>query len=188
MSQTLPHIDQINESDMNLLTRLIKDYDGIAKPAGGRLVLVKKADAKSVSGQSLEQITLQPEQVSSGQLSISKREVAGSVVATWRDIEAAEDKSITIGEGEPVVRLKKVYPDQATARTAAVSELTRRERGKEKLNLSLPGNPALIAESKIVLQGFRDGLNREWLITSAEHNVNSAGYSCRLNCETPDSA
>lgn len=74
---------------MNLQIRLIQDYDGIAKPAGGQLVLVTKADAKSISGQSLEQITLQPEQVSRGLISISKREVEGSIVAIWQDIEAA---------------------------------------------------------------------------------------------------
>ena len=39
-SVAIEHIDQTEESDLNLLTRLSKQYDAVAKPAGGSLLFV----------------------------------------------------------------------------------------------------------------------------------------------------
>ena len=44
-SVQLPHIDQAAESDINLLIRLAKRYDAIAKPAGGKLIFAKRGNA-----------------------------------------------------------------------------------------------------------------------------------------------
>jgi phage protein D len=49
----LPHTDQASESDMNLLHRLAKRYDAIAKPAGGHLLFLRGGDAQSVTGVAL---------------------------------------------------------------------------------------------------------------------------------------
>ncbi len=59
-SIALPHTDQSHESDMNLLSRLAKRYDAVAKPAGGTLVFTRRGIAKSASGQDLARITLTP--------------------------------------------------------------------------------------------------------------------------------
>jgi phage protein D len=61
----LPHIDQTNESDINLLTRVARDHDAVAKPGGGRLVMVPRAASKSASGAFLGQTVLAPADVSS---------------------------------------------------------------------------------------------------------------------------
>ena len=39
----LPHIDQADESDLHFLGRVVKKYDGIVKPAAGKLVLATDA-------------------------------------------------------------------------------------------------------------------------------------------------
>ena len=54
----LPHVDQTEESDMQLLTRLAKDNGAVFKPAGGNLVLAPRGEAKSASGAAMPSVQL----------------------------------------------------------------------------------------------------------------------------------
>lgn len=100
-SIALPHTDQVNESDINLLTRLARVYNAIAKPAGGKLILAPRGKSQTVSGQTMPTVTVTQDQVSSWRVTISKRVQAGTVIATWRDTGSAEDREATAGDGEP---------------------------------------------------------------------------------------
>ena len=183
---TLPHVDQVNESDINLLTRLVKDYDAIAKPAGGKLVLAKRGESKTTGGQQLPTITVTLNQVTTWRVTITKRTPAGSVVAVWRDLSSAQDREAKVGNGEPVKRLRHQHSDQASAEQAARAELQKGQRGEASLSVSMPGDPQLIAEARLVLgEGFRDGVAGEWLITRVEHSLDSGGYRCSVTGETP---
>ncbi|MCK0743553.1 phage late control D family protein [Chromohalobacter nigrandesensis] len=186
-SIALPHVDQTDESDMNLLTRLARDYDGIAKPAGGALVIAKRAASMvaNESGESLPTVPVTPDMVSSGRMKLAKRGNAGSVVARWRDTDAAATLEITEGEGEPVQRLQTIHPDEESARAAARAELRRGQRGEQTLNLTLPGDTRLMAEGRLALSDFREGADGEWLITSVTHTLNDAGYQCQVKGELP---
>lgn len=179
----LPHVDQTNESDMNLLTRLAKDLDAIAKPASGRLVIAKRGSAKTASGGTMPTARININQVSSWRLSISKRDKAGTVIAAWHNLETAKQDEITVGEGDPVVRLKQVYPDPAAARAAAVAEFDRSQRGDAKVSITLPGDPTLTAEQPAELVGFRPGLAGDWFITRAEHTIDGGGYKTAISLE-----
>jgi len=57
-SITIDHLDQTDESDSHLLTRLANDYGAVVKPVSGYLVFVPRGDAKSVSGQALPTISI----------------------------------------------------------------------------------------------------------------------------------
>lgn len=180
---TLPHVDQINESDINLLTRLVKEHDAIAKPAGGKLILAKRGESKTTGGASLPGLSLTPTGVTSWRVTLAKRTPAGSVVASWRDLATAQDKEITAGSGEPVKRLRHQYANQAAATAAAKAELGKSQRAERQLSLSLPGDPALIAETPLTLTGFRDGVNGDWLVTRVEHSLDASGYRCNVSAE-----
>jgi hypothetical protein len=49
----IEHIDQSNESDLHLLTRLARQHGAVSKPVAGFLVFVFKGEAKSATGQQL---------------------------------------------------------------------------------------------------------------------------------------
>lgn len=186
-SIALPHIDQADESDLHFLGRVAKKYDAIVKPAGGKLVLAKKGETKSVSGEQLPAVALVPTDVSRFRVVMSKRETAGMVVAYWHAVKQAKRNEVKVGQGEPVSRLKMYYPTKEMALAAARSELQRRERGKVTVSLTLPGRTDLVAEAPLTLAGFRDGVNGEWVITRVEHSLDSQGYSCTVEAETPNS-
>ena len=45
------------------------------------------------------------------------------------------------------------------------------------------GNPAIVAESKLVLQGFRSGIPADWTVTRVEHAIESSGFTTRVTAE-----
>ena len=186
-SIALPHIDQADESDLHFLGRVAKKYDAVVKPAGGKLVLAKKGETKSVSGEQLPAVALVPTDVSRFRVVMSKRETAGMVVAYWHAVKQAKRNEVKAGQGEPVSRLKMYYPTKEMALAAARSELQRRERGMVTVSLTMPGRTDLVAEAPLTLAGFRDGVNGEWVITRVEHSLDSGGYSCTVEAETPNS-
>lgn len=182
----LPHIDQADESDLHFLGRVVKKYDGIVKPAAGKLVLAKIGSAKTISGLTLPTVTLGPDDVSRFRVVMSKRETAGMVVAYWHAVKNSRRNEVKVGSGEPVRRLKMYYPTKEMALAAARSELDRRERRKVTVSVTLPGRTDLVAEGRVILQGFRDGVDGEWSITRAEHSLDESGYTTTIEAELPN--
>lgn len=183
----LPHLAQTDESDLHFLTRIARRYDAVVKPAGGKLVLAKTGNAKTVSGQAMPTVTLTPAEVTSWRVSITKRETSGTVVACWHETGAAKRHEVKVGSGEPVTRLRMYYPNQDLARSAAQAEIQKRERGTVTVHVTLPGRTDLVAEGRLILKGFRDGVNGEWSIKRAEHTLSGGGYVTSVEAETPNS-
>ncbi len=57
----IPHIDQTEESDINLLTRIAIEREAMAKLAGGYILFIPKGAAKSATGKVLGTTTIRPE-------------------------------------------------------------------------------------------------------------------------------
>jgi len=184
----LPHVDQAAESDINLLVRLARRYDAIAKPAGGFLLFVRRGDAQSATGAALPRITLQPADGNRHRVTIVTRDSPGTVVAFYRDVDAGVRHLVQVGTGQPVRRLRMQYSDAASARSAATAELRRRARHERTLSYSFPGRTDVMAECIVVMDGFREGVDGEWLVTCAEHYIGPDGYRCDITAEQPNSA
>ena len=129
---------------------------------------------------------LAPGDVSRFRVVMSKRETAGMVVAYWHAVKSAKRHEVKVGQGEPVQRLKMYYPTQEMALAAARSELDRRERRKVTVSITLPGRTDLVAEGRVILAGFRDGVNGEWSITRAEHSLDGNGFTTTVEAEQPN--
>jgi phage protein D len=154
----LPHIAQSDESDLNLLVRLAKKYDGAVKPADGKLVLAKRGESKSVSGQSLASISLTPASgITSFHVTEASKDDAGTVVAYYHETKQAK------------------------------AELARRSRGTTTVTLNMPGRPDVAAECPLNLSEFRDGVDGDYVITRVAHTLDKdGGYKCRVEAELPN--
>lgn len=179
----LPHTDQSHESDMNLLLRMAKRYDAVAKPAGGSLVFVRRGDAKSASGAALPRVKLTPADGSDYRVVIASRGEAASVVAYYRDTRGAQRREVAVGNGEPVIRLRMSYADRVSAEEAAKSEHRKRQRETKTLTYTFPGRPEIGAECIAVMSGFRPGVDGEWLVKRCEHYIGTQGYKTMIECE-----
>ena len=188
----LPHIDQIDESDMNLLTRVARDHGLNFKPAGGALVVWKPGESASASGQPLPVVALTPIDVTSWSMRRVRRQAYSKVVAAYRDFGKSEPVDVEVDarpEGitgaSQVKRLKRIFPSERAARAAAEAEAKRSKRGAMTVRLSLPGRADLMAEGKVRLSGFRPGVSGEWLVTSVTHSLGSDGWSASVEAEAP---
>ncbi|WP_171178677.1 phage late control D family protein [Ruegeria sp. HKCCD8929] len=179
----LGHIDQIDESDLSVLTRVALLHDLVAKPAGGLLFLGRRGDARKASGGSTPTVALSEGDVSHWTMRRGLGEVAGTVIATYRDLNLKQDIEVKIGDKDPVRRLRQRFRSEAEARTIAESEARRASRAKETLEIELPGNPSIVAEGKVALTGFSSAANGEWLVVSVTHSVSEEGYVTSVRAE-----
>jgi phage protein D len=182
---SIAHLDQTEESDMHLLTRLAKQYDAVTKPAGGCLLFVPKGEAKSATGKAIPAVSISRYQTSGHRITLADRSHYSSVRAHWHDIAIGERKKVEIGDGNPVYILRHNYPDADTARAAAQGKLNALSRGLGTASLTLAqGNPLLAAEAKLTLSGFTTGIDGDWIATQVDHEFSNNGYSTHVEAET----
>ncbi len=181
------HIDQTDESDMHLLTRLGEQYDAIAKQAGEYLMFVRRGEETSATGLPLQAISITPAAVRDYRVTLADRPSYARVEAHWHDVQAARRVVVSAegGAGEAVYALPGNYADAETARQAAQAKLAALNRGTGALSLTLtPGNPRVRAETPLRLSGFREGIDGEWSATRVLHELNAGGYSTRIDAAT----
>lgn len=125
--------------------------------------------------------TLSLDEISSWRVTFAERDQHNSVASYWHDPDKAEPIEEKAGDGDPVHTMRGVYPNSGLAKAAAEAKLERLTRGTQTLNINLAGRPELVAESKIYLSGFRPGIPSDWVITRAEHTLDSSGYRTTID-------
>ena len=195
----IPHLDQTAESDMALLTRLAAKHDAVAKPVAGFLVLARQGAAKTITGQTLPTLQLEPEQLAQWRYQHSARKPAGTgsaqgengqsppqvstggTKAYWWDFEKGERREVTTGS-PPFEEIRYVHATEAEAKAAAATRKNTGERGQGELSFSLPGDPRLAAEGRLSIN-LRPGIPTDWRIKRVEHRLGSQGYTTQVECE-----
>ena len=179
----LPHIDQKDESDLNLLRRLASyQLDVVAKVSAGRLVFLRRqllANELAAAATRIERTEGLDYRVLR-----ADRERYGAVVAKWREFTAGELQEVRAGDGSPVFELPETFPDHASAHNAAQTKLRALERGTHTGELTLsPGQPGLAADAPIQLAGWGAGVDGVWVVTSARHELSEDGYRTGVDIE-----
>ncbi|WP_321367911.1 contractile injection system protein, VgrG/Pvc8 family [uncultured Desulfuromusa sp.] len=181
----LEHLDQDNQSDMNLLTELAKRYDAVAKPVNDLLLFVPRGQVKSFSGKDLPAVHKVRSDLNRWNASFPERDKYSSVIAVYRDTDQAKDIEVVVGSGSPAKRLIKKQPNAAIATAAAKSEFESLQRGNAKISGSCAGDVAMAAEAKLILSDVRPGVDGDWALTQVVHEITDAGYVCNFEGEIP---
>jgi uncharacterized protein len=182
--------DQTNESDMSCLTRLAQAYGALATPKAGYLLFVPRGTATSASGQALAEVVLRPSDVTRWKVAVADQDQYAAVEARHYDRDQAQEtwaraEVDAAGSDAAVYRLRQTYPDPDRAQAAASAKAGELARGKTSLSLTLPGRTALGAEVPLTLEGFGDGIDGRWVLTSATHRIASGGYTTEVSGERP---
>lgn len=113
-TQHIEHIDQTNESAVNLLTRLAEQFDAIATVKDGKLLFFNAASGSSISGKILPAVTITRESGDRHLFSIADRESYNAVKATYNDIDAGVKGEVIWGKDEDSTERKvpKKSPEQ----------------------------------------------------------------------------
>ena len=101
--------------------------------------------------------------------------------AQYHDFVTAEERKVTAGTGELTYEMRYTFTDQNRALEAAKAKLAEFERGATKLEISLPGNPILSAESKIIIPDIKYLKDKEWSIEAITHDISDQGYQSTIN-------
>ena len=182
----ISHLDQTEESDLHLLTRLARDHDAVAKPAGGFLLFVPQGEAASATGQPMPTIDVRPEDARSWRVTLADRAKYRSVRAHWHDAGTGERMTETAGSGDPAWTLRRAYASESEAREAARAKLAELARAIARLSVVLsPGNPVAAAEAELRMRDFRDGVDGSWTCRRVVHRLGPGGYSTSVEAEPP---
>lgn len=186
-SLPLEHVDQTDESDLNLLTRLARANGAELAIKQGSLLIFKAGQARTASGQPLPRVTLTRQDGDQFRYSEADRESEQSgVVAKWQDTSQAKQQKAVAGTDENAKVLKTTYPDQASAERAAAAELERIKRAKANFSINTGyGRPDISTESPVRLQGFKPQIDRlKWIVAKAVHNYSrSNGLTSAIDLE-----
>lgn len=186
-SVVVPHLDQTNESDINLATRLGQLYDAVATIKTGNLLFTARGTGKTASGQQLPTITINRGETDRHDYRESDRESRYSgVTAKWHDPANKKTQTVTAGASGYTRTLRHKFADQTTAQKAAHAEWRRIQRAEITANITLAiGNPNVIAESPVQLSGYPASMdNVKWIAARVEHSItDSGGYSVSVELE-----
>ncbi len=182
---TLTHIDQVDESDLNLLLRLARyQLDVVAKVANGRLVFLRRQMLADQAAAAAVRIA-RTEALDYNVLQADRSQYV-AVVARWREFDAGELQEVRAGapDGGPVDVLTETFPDAASASNAAETRLRALQRGTRTGRLMLsPGRPELAADVPVRLDGWGAGVDAVWVANRVRQQISGDGYRTGLDIE-----
>lgn len=98
--ELLDHLDQTNESDANLLTRLAGMFDAIATIKAGRLVFMPAGAGISASGKPLPVVTITRQDGDQHRFSIAERDSYTAVKALYNDVSQGKQGAVIWSQKE----------------------------------------------------------------------------------------
>ena len=185
---------QVNESDMNFLTRIADQLQAIAKVKNGRLLFIRRGQGVSSSGADLPTFTIS-ESEATGSYAEHRLDEFDGVVATYyeqyvaytyrgREVVRNRLAYYQIGHGQFIHRVSGRFYSREEAVRAAELLYESLSTASSTVSLTIShGNPALIAECIIVLSGFIDKITSvNWRVSSVTHTLGT-GLKTTLNLE-----
>lgn len=144
-AQSIAHLDQTNESAVNLLSRLAGQFDAFATIKDGRLIFMRTAGGRTVSGKPLAGVTIERADGDRHRFSIADRQSYSGVRATYYDVRQAKKGDVIWGDAQDSIE-RNVQPKavaapvtgqyKALARTFASRDAAHRAARKEWLRLN----------------------------------------------------
>ena len=194
----LNHLDQTNESDLNLLARIAKTNGAEMAVKKDRLLIFKAGTAKSASGKDLPEITLTRNDGDQFRYNEQDRESDYTgVAASYQDLGKATRKRVTSGNSEkhgggndPTTKTKVIKgtfasKEEAQRATDAKMAEIKRQMAKFSINLAL-GMPEISTESPVKLDGFKKQIDQlKWIVKKATHTYSrSPGLRTQLDLDS----
>lgn len=176
-SMALPTISQSRESDVAFLRRLGRENDAVATIKDKHLVFAPKGAGQTSTGVALPGLFIRRRDGDRHSWQRQKRDGQEGVSASWHDKKAAKRQTVTVGKADGAKKLRKVYPDEASAKRAAAAETARLKRAPETFDMTLAlGRADAYPEARVTVRGFKAGIDgTTWLISEVTHRLDKGG-------------
>jgi phage protein D len=175
---------QTNESDMNFLNRLAKEYNAIFNVKNDTLYFMQKIKENKKSD-SLPSYTIDVNKCSSISIEHSNKTLYNSCEVSWHDTK--ENKTITktipTNGSEPILKFNGSFQNEAEAIEKANAKLQRANQGLITGNLSKMGEVVYAGGSLKLLNNIDDD-NEEYQITKTQYTINKqSGWTTNIDFE-----
>lgn len=180
-------LDQANESDANLISRIGEEFDAVVTVKAGCLLCLPAGGGKTASGVELPHITLTRADGDQHRYLQADRDSYDGVRAYFYDVNSAEKQHAIAGGGENLKDLRHTYSDRQSALRAARAEFNRLQRGSATLSYTLAiGRPDLIPELTYTLEGVKPEIDEIiWYGGNVQHSLSAdSGYTVSLELES----
>lgn len=191
-----PHIAQTGESNLSFLRRLAAEVGASFAIKDQTILIFPPNKASRPQG------AICYSEAVSGSFTAKAREEYASVEAKWWDRNSASEKKVSSkrskkekwwhsagggnasGDGTSH-KMKRRFHSASEAKTAADNTMAALERGEFEADLTLPGDPDLVAGAEISLSGFTpESLNGNYLAKSVSHSVSRSGWTTNVKLES----
>ncbi|BAU74375.1 phage late control D family protein [Metapseudomonas furukawaii] len=181
----IPHLDQTDESDLNLITRLGQDFDAVATIKHGRLLFMPIGQGETASGKDLPVVTLTRADGDQHRFLQADRDAYSGVKAHYYDLDGSERLEAIVGDEDNAKTLRHTYADRSSALRAAKAEWKKIQRGSATLSFTLArGRPDLSPEWRYRVEGIKTGIGAiEWLGERVTHELADGGMTTGLELE-----
>jgi phage protein D len=193
----LDHLDQVSESDANLMTRLARTYNAVSKPSGGYWLFLEQGAGQTASGSTPASVTITPPEVarwsynegSRGNTTGKATGASGSkkkekISVRYYDEQDGRTKTASVDHDGPAISNPYTQSKKDTAARQAKSRKTQANRNEQKMMLTGPcrlHHIPLTAESRVVTSGFGEREDRPWVVESLVFTLTTAGLSFTWN-------
>ena len=179
------HVDQTDESDIHLLTRLCHQYGAVVNIKHGKLLIFTANNNVSASGHPLDITVITRQTGDQFRYSVEDRQSDyDNVSASYQDTKTATRKTVNNNEAKTKTRrLKGTYKSKEAATAAANAEAKRIKEEQAKFSITTAyAYPAVTTESPITLQGFKAEIDAlKWTVDKATHTYGkSSGLTTQL--------
>lgn len=189
----LPHIDQISESDMNLMTRLASRYSAVSKISHDYWILTTRDGETTVSGKELKELTITRDMVDSWSYHNnsdhpdSGSSGSGTLIVDYKDMaDGGKIKHLVSGSGEPVNRSYFAMPNYESAKEVIGSQSTSSKKKLMGMSIEMPALPELMgltAQCLITTSGFGSVEDQKWHISKLDMELADKGLMFKLEIE-----
>lgn len=166
-----------DQSLIDFGTEIAEELGATLKPAGGKLVAMKRGGGKSGSGQALEPILIQFDEDFGYEIDIEPRPEAGKVAAAWQDGKSGERKlkSKATGRDGPTKILAHPFRSEEDAEEAAEAEGYESDNASGSGHFETVGLPRARAEAPVIASGYGPLIDGKWKAETVEKTVTSKG-------------
>lgn len=179
------HVDQTDESDIHLLTRLCHHYSAVVNIKHGKLLIFTANSNETLSGTALTLTEITRQTGDSYRYSVEDRQSDyDDVSASYHDKKDAERKTVNNSDSKSKTKkLKGTYKSKEAATAAASAEKKRIKDQQAKFSISTAhAYPAITTESPIKLINYKAEIDAlAWTVDKATHSYSkSSGLTTQL--------
>jgi uncharacterized protein len=173
-----------DQSPIDFATEVAEEIGATVKPAGGKLVVMKRGGSKSGSGQDLAPIRIERRRCYDYDIEVDPRTDFGNVATSYHDPKSGRRKLVKqpTGREGPYFVAPHLYRSEIDAREAAEAQAYALGHNSGSGHFEVPGLPDAWAEAPVNAEGFGFPIDGAWKCESLDLTITSrGGFSTTVN-------